>query len=631
MENTITLRSVSELLEKNFFIPSYQRGYRWTKQQVEDLLNDIYAFAVKKGKSEKEFYCLQPVVVKQRIWSRDENEIMGWEVVDGQQRLTTLRILLAYLIKVHLKGDPLKSEYGKDVFTIDYETRGRTEQFLIDIREDYDENIDFYHIATAYETIRKWFESKPSPKGVRETIIKTLVYDLGNEHSDGAVQVIWYQIEDEANPIDSFIRINLGKISLTNSELIKALFLQKRNFGTEATTNKEVIQQRQLEIATQWDGIEHALQQDEFWWFLNKRENPVASRIEFLFDLAKAVALRREPTLAEQIGTDRNATFRYFYQRFDKQNDYQAIRDEWAGIMRYFNTVQEWFNNPVWFHYIGFLIFAGGKDEIISLYTALTDDAIQTKDEITGVLKGRIKGHFAKVKWEVDPDGAVAPFLNLTYSNDRRLVKDLLLLFNLEYIIRQSADRPAHIRFPFRAFKEAQWDVEHIDSQTENPLKDRKTQVLWLEYALNDLDGLKVHPDLGGQIEEFIAGNVKKNFDVLYREIVALAGEDKANEEEKDNIGNLALLDVRTNRAYGNALFTTKRKAIIEKDRQGGFIPLCTKNVFLKYFDLNGTSRTHWSPDDIKNYREVIEETLINFLSTKPNYHVKHASISEEV
>ena len=36
-ENKIELKSVSELLGMKFFIPSYQRGYRWTEQQVKDL------------------------------------------------------------------------------------------------------------------------------------------------------------------------------------------------------------------------------------------------------------------------------------------------------------------------------------------------------------------------------------------------------------------------------------------------------------------------------------------------------------------------------------------------------------------------------------------------------------------
>ena len=46
MENSIELKAVKNILGMNFFIPSYQRGYRWKEQQVIDLLNDIYSFSV---------------------------------------------------------------------------------------------------------------------------------------------------------------------------------------------------------------------------------------------------------------------------------------------------------------------------------------------------------------------------------------------------------------------------------------------------------------------------------------------------------------------------------------------------------------------------------------------------------
>ncbi|WP_291072994.1 DUF262 domain-containing protein [Empedobacter sp. UBA5987] len=78
MNNKISIKTISELLQYNFFIPSYQRGYRWTEQQVTDLLNDINEFTT--DSDEKNWYCLQPIVVKQK---KDENK---WYVIDGQQR-----------------------------------------------------------------------------------------------------------------------------------------------------------------------------------------------------------------------------------------------------------------------------------------------------------------------------------------------------------------------------------------------------------------------------------------------------------------------------------------------------------------------------------------------------------------
>ena len=74
------------MFAKSFYIPSYQRGYRWREQQVKDLLEDIMAFAKKvENKEEKGSYYLQPIVLQPQSSNR-------WDVIDGQQRLTTIYI-----------------------------------------------------------------------------------------------------------------------------------------------------------------------------------------------------------------------------------------------------------------------------------------------------------------------------------------------------------------------------------------------------------------------------------------------------------------------------------------------------------------------------------------------------------
>ena len=95
--NKLCLKTVYDLLDKNFYIPAYQRGYRWSKEQVNDLLNDIWEFSQSSDENGSSFYCLQPVVVVQ--------DGKQWQVVDGQQRLTTLYIILHYLEKQHLRRD----------------------------------------------------------------------------------------------------------------------------------------------------------------------------------------------------------------------------------------------------------------------------------------------------------------------------------------------------------------------------------------------------------------------------------------------------------------------------------------------------------------------------------------------
>lgn len=119
--NTLELKSIAELQNLAFYIPDYQRGYRWTQRQVEDLLNDIFEFSQKDNAG---IYCLQPLVVVPR--SSDEQPLdkahatkvnMQWEVVDGQQRLTTIRLILEVLGRFRF-------------YDITYQTRRDSAEFL---------------------------------------------------------------------------------------------------------------------------------------------------------------------------------------------------------------------------------------------------------------------------------------------------------------------------------------------------------------------------------------------------------------------------------------------------------------------------------------------------------------------
>lgn len=229
MANIIKLKTLSELLGKIFFIPSYQRGYRWTKQQVDDLLNDIDNFTPKvvENSTERTWYCLQPLVVKQR-----EKDV--WEVIDGQQRLTTIFLILHYF----------NQGYGPDsrkkLFELNYETRKNSNDFLQKVndesKENADSNIDYQHIFNAYQTIYEWFTEKGDQYNQNEFESKFQYY----------TKVIWYEIDQLQDGIDIFSRINMGKIHLTNSELIKALFLNSSNFKSQNSNDEERIRLKQL-------------------------------------------------------------------------------------------------------------------------------------------------------------------------------------------------------------------------------------------------------------------------------------------------------------------------------------------------------------------------------------------------
>lgn len=132
MNNIINPRtiSVAELMHGDyFFIPAYQRGYRWTKKQVDDMVHDFLCFRFDE-KKEGDFYCLQPIIAKEiqdleerlKITGKAESDKKVWEIVDGQQRLTTIFVLYRYLMDfLNISAEELYTEEnGKELYHLCY-------------------------------------------------------------------------------------------------------------------------------------------------------------------------------------------------------------------------------------------------------------------------------------------------------------------------------------------------------------------------------------------------------------------------------------------------------------------------------------------------------------------------------
>lgn len=638
MNNTIKLKSVRDLMEVNYFIPSYQRGYRWTNSQVKDLLNDIYSFANKKGKSDKEFYCLQPIVLRK---AKDENlkviehlisrkDWDTYEVIDGQQRLTTIKILLIYLLDNYLTGRSYEQRFGMTIFDIIYETRPELKTIFSEkLNILCSDNIDTHHITNTYFNIGKWFEERVKGGDIFDdlcdSIIRTLVYSEKNQKPEGIVQVIWYEINDDnVNPIETFLRINLGKIPLTNAELVKALFLQEILYG-----QGDLAELQQMEIAQKWDSIERSLQDEKFWWFISNEKFEGSTRIDYLLNIYYQIELVKNPELKEITGDDTNQIFRFYNHALEKQKSFDGVQEIWSKIENIFDQVNEWYQNPKWFHYIGFLIYK--KNTVLDIFNLISKKEEElnkslTKTDLTDLLIKKISTEFSKVKktTNITDDNLNTneelKYLDVTYK-DSALVRDILLLYNLEYIVKHCEKNELIYKFPFFSFKNLRndqgekisWDIEHIDSSTGNGLDRLKDQKLWLNNALVDIPQL-LSESLIEKIQMYLLKEVVSDeFQSLYDEIKKVANEQNNDDKLKNNIGNLTLLDSKTNRGYGNALFITKRRIIIEKDTKGAFIPQLTKNVFLKYTNVNNL-KSQWTREDIELYNNDILINLSKFL-----------------
>ncbi len=574
-------------MTESFFIPAYQRGYRWTSQEVTDLLDDVAAFTERPRPIPGEFYCLQPVVV-----TRCNDH---WELIDGQQRLTTIFLILSYF------NNRLVADERKALFTLHYETREDSASYLRSLDEGlHKENIDFFHIWQSYQAIREWFK----PRINRLNYIEAAIL---NE-----VKVIWYEVDQAIEPIAVFTRLNIGKIPLTNAELVKALFLRSGNFDGEGPRAKQL---QQLRIAQDWDEIERRLQEEAFWFFLSNRKQE-ANRIDLV------LGLRAEEL--QQVGNrwDANNLFLAFNAHLVTRQDSAA--SEWDTVKRIFLQLDEWFRDRFLYHVIGFLL---SQEVKVKQICDLGRNAA-SKTAFRAALKGEVfKLVFGKPRSAVDEAG-LARFIEdhvaqLDYEFHRVSIRRQLLLFNIASLLELGGSGPW---FPFDHFKKDQWDLEHIRSVKSDMPQRVDSQKAWLEQAVEYFSQpeLAAVGRMSNASEQDLAGRLHalrltEPFDTIAFEAAfndVIDRYDPGSNVEVDNsIGNLTLLDAATNRSYGNAIFPHKRRKLIALDKAGRFVPLCTKNVFLKYYSTKIDEMLVWTQFDAKEHQNALISMLVRFFT----------------
>lgn len=595
----LRLRPVAELLDERFFVPSYQRGYRWTPKQVTALLDDLEAFLF-TDPARDSYYCLQPVVVRRRGDG-------SWELVDGQQRLTTILLILGYLSDV-------AQLLGKKPFELQYATREGSADFLSAPDPTLaSTNVDYHHMFRAYEAIAAWFDSRDG--AARIDILKCLT----QPNDRGAnVRVIWYELGEEQDPRAVFIRLNVGRIPLTSAELIRALFLRG-----DGAMDEEV--HRLHRIAQDWDLVEKRLHDPEYWFFLQSGSSGHAppARIEYLFDIFVRVY---QPELAEQ--ADELATFFAFQTWLDGQGE--DIYASWLKFRRQTAQVlEEWFEDRVLFHLVGALVAAapeGRTESARVLVELLRAREGKTATEFDHFLRG--------MAWRRFLGQANAPLPEdeeeLNDRLDERLeslqydragpgpLRTALLLFNVAGLL---GNRAPTQRFRFDGFKQHTWDIEHIRSMTEYIPAAPGRRRAWLKHARDFIASPAARARDGAEADRLLhqvdqllleAAPDKDAFEEAFTRVRELSGEGDARESD-NGLSNLVLLDMGTNRSYKNAIFPVKRRRIIELDRDGVYVPPGTRNVFLKYYNPEAAQLLLWDSEDQAEYGRAQRKTLLEF------------------
>lgn len=576
----IDLVPVRHLFEKAYFIPSYQRGYRWETRQVIDLLDDIMEFQQKEEFEKGEFYCLQPIVI-----GRTNN---GLEVIDGQQRLTTL-----YLILLYLKSTLVSEWMITETYTLNYETRPDSERYL---REEIENikypdmsNPDYYHISNAYLTIKNWFESNIKAGNTTKLSFLNTLLDT-KENDDGVdirnnVRFIWYEIDKDEVAEEIFTRINMGKIPLTNSELIKGLFYIANN------AKSVEINKYQINMAYEWDRIEYSLQDDKLWFFLNKSPSDKPTRIEFIFDLI-ANKHAQECEIAVNKNIDKYYTFYIFNELIRHRKDRKG--ELWSEIKTYFRTFEEWYIDDTNYHLIGYVVHLGEKiSHLIRESSILSKTAF--REYLISIIKDNITNDFEKRN--------VGTLRALRYGHDDTLLHKVLLLFNVE-----TSRRSKYVRFPFDRFVDGKWTLEHIHAQNSEDIKVHGARIKLLKEQKDFLEMSGNNHALVQKISKMLDEIQIENDD--FRKLQDEIFEKYSDDIRLHGIDNLALLSGGDNSSLSNNIFPIKRTMIKQLDEKGSFIPICTKNVFLKYYSNNVEHNYFWDTDDRDSYFEKIRDML---------------------
>lgn len=590
-ENKLLIKDI-----KDSEIPNYQRGYKWEISNVEDLLNDINNI----NNIDKNEHCLHNLTIIE-----NENK---WEIIDGQQRLTTIFLILKYL--------------GKEYYSLSYKIRQNTEDFfnneindiiknLIDNKykkelelfndiknknNNYDKQ-DIYYICRALFTIYNWFNKNYKDKPIEEFIEKL-----------ESVYFYKHEIKTNIKGETIFSNLNSGRVPLTYIELIKAdLIINISKLETKGNENEILINEKRSDIGRLWDEMESWLAQDEVWYWIAPKNNSV-NKLSLLFNLCS------------ELKEGENIYEKYYNYVYDKnlKCDYSKIKTIWENIKNYYYTIKDWYLDNDLYHLIGIIVSFG-----ININKFIENNSnIKNKNELKSKLKNEIIIHLKLTNKDNKLKFGDIDYLELDYNNDK--VNKIFTLLNcLEGYNNKDNRFNEHFRYRFDIHNKYKWSIEHIIPR--NPKKDTI-----LDY-FNDI--IKILYNEQNEELEKIKGEIKEKLnEPKYKEFngsiekLKLSNNDKLKEEfiedfnniiDINNIGNLALLGIDTNSSLKNNIFKEKRNILLKFiSNDGRFIPPLTLKVFSKTFDGANGEEMYWTHEDFNKYEEYQEKKLKYFINS---------------
>ena len=687
-------KSISDIMNSQdiFFMPDYQRGYKWSIGEVKKLLDDVSSFRPDLVP----YYCLQNITLVSD--DQEGNGHQYYHVVDGQQRLTTSIIILSYFKYLSQNSDGFRVTLPNLEGKIKYGVRVITDKFLRDeivsgkIWEHADPSIfedeiwlsrvekqeqtrklrhifadkinewekhehtkdrdhqDIFHLYCAAMVVGAYFSRKlPEEK---ETFADRYLHD---------VKFIENQVSGISES-EIFSKINGFRVPLDGADLLRGIFITN-------VSREQVVEKREAEkeIYLNECRVKIGLELDamNLWWSKPDRYQ-YFTYFDTIVDPDSVFDAKKYPiNLLYRLYILSKKKKQILLDLFEKPEDGAIAQFE--EIKHFHEIMQDWFDDKQIYHYVGYLI----AQKMISFQEIF--DAWREENSRRNFLKKLRKWMFDKTFQEsgdeqaVDdasvPCNAYSRFWRPRIVNDKpfnwyasnEIVRRILVLLDVINYSKPSTDedvnKPISDHMMAMFFATDHEDKEHIFPQTpiaDSDLRGRGDEVrgrvrdyLMLLLKRNKknldethlLDSWKKHwengpnPVLAAE-PAFPIDNITDEWfkrlvdnDNGIREYV----QDRINsfvseicEVDINSLGNIVLLNEKTNRSYGNDFYTDKRDRILSDYRNNFSIRLHTRSVFAKEFPgaqagVPQDTFDAWSQHSIENNRNNIAAQLDNF------------------
>lgn len=578
-----------------FNIPHYQRGYKWETSNVEKLLNDIYASRLKDDL----FYCIQNITITKKDTI--------YNVIDGQQRLTTLTIILSYLgekelvyNKVRFPENSIRKFTNKTLNewvtnqNFDFYSEFPTWSDVVVKYPEYDLQ-DIYHIVQVALAVKKWFEKLKEKEG--ESYVESFKTKFLHN-----VKLIVNEVEGSQSEEKIFGNLNSKRIPLDGSDLIRAILITRvaKEEAKDEGDLKNIIFVNERRIKLGWE-----LDQINAWW----------SKDEVKTYFKRFVNIKSENIGKNKLFNEDFYPINNLYLLFAEskkqnilsleliENSIEAI-SLYKDITQLHHTLYDWFHDREIYHLLGYL-FANQPitrksfdfHKVWKLWKKSS-----TRQVFIKKLIDQIKTFFTE-------ENEIVDFTNLqvNWYDDKSdlLIKTLLLMDIIECLKENKAFLPPIY------FKKNLEDIEHIFPR--NPKDKSNSEIVKYVRLLIKM----------GEIEEKdinLSNLETKLDDDNYKEKFLESLVDKTSEIKENSIGNLVLLHRSLNRGLGNKVYEQKRSKIISFHNEGNFIQPHTFKVFVRDF-LNEahkdsyTDNVFWLQNDIVNNANYINQQIKHFFT----------------